>query len=177
MTFDEAGVAALHEKLNEALANEQPHIIVEICSDGGEVSCLFAMIDHLENAKRALKIVTYASGKAFSSGGILLSCGSPGLRFAGPNSMIMLHQLSAKTGGTAMGIAADSKEYARQMKQLSRILGKNTGQGSKYFEDYFASSGDTDVYLTPRDAKKMGLIDRIGTPLHHVSFEVQHRLV
>lgn len=161
--FNEKTVTVLSNKLHAAIRNGQQVFPIEIDSVGGDAYALFAIVDLLETAKPLIKIATVCSGKAFSAGAFLLACGSKGLRFAGPNSSIMLHQVQGGVVGTIEDMKVDMKESRRVNRGVLKILGKATGKGSAFFEAKL--KGNCDLYLTPTEAKRFGMIDRIHAPM------------
>jgi ATP-dependent Clp endopeptidase proteolytic subunit ClpP len=162
-TFDEETVATVQDKINEAVLAGQSVLPVEIDSLGGECYSLFAILDMLDAVKRIMPVSTIAVGKAMSCGAVLLACGTPGLRYAAPNSTVMIHAVSASLRGTAENLKVDLRETERVNKRVASVLGERTGQGAKFFLDKFASS--TDWYIRPAHARKLGIVDRVEYPL------------
>lgn len=173
--FDEATVEQFRGAVNHAVAMEQPALIVDICSEGGSVYELLAMVDLVEAAKeRGIVVITYASGKAMSSGAVLLASGSPGFRFAGPNATIMVHEVSGGVDGSPDRATGGVREITRLNRRLLGMLGEYSGKGQRYFWGLVKSKDGPDVYCDARRAKRHGIIDRIGTPFHIITADVKH---
>lgn len=173
--FDEQTVENVRDAVNHAVALDQPALIVDICSEGGSVYELLAMIDLIEAAKtRGIIVVTYASGKAMSSGAVLLAAGTPGYRFAGPNSTIMVHEVSGGVDGSPDRATGGVREITRLNRRLLALLGEYSGKGPRYFMDLIKSKGGPDVYLDAKRARRHGIVDRIGTPFHVLTVDVNH---
>jgi len=109
-------------------------------------------------------VATIAVGKAMSCGALLLSCGSPGLKFATNESVIMIHDVSGGTFGKAEDIKTDAKEIERIQKWMYKTLDSNCGKKSGHFEKEIHERAHADWYLTPEDCLKHGLIDKIAMP-------------
>lgn len=176
--FDEETVESVRASVNYAVANTQPALIVDICSDGGSVYELLAMIDLVEAAKElGIVVVTYASGKAMSSGAVLLASGTPGYRYTGPNATIMVHEVSGGVDGSPDRATGGVREITRLNRRLLAMLGDYSGKGPRYFVELVKSKGGPDVYLDAKGARRHGIVDRIGTPFHLVTNDVQHTVI
>lgn len=153
--FDAPDAISFIDKIN-SLFEESPDkpIVINICSPGGTVYGLFAMLDAMDSIRgRASKdfyFVTYAVGAAMSSGCDLLAHGD--LRIAAPNATMMVHQTSE-----------GDPDADRQNWISFDIFRNNTGfEGST--EDilhYFVRA----KYFDPKEALDFGIIDDIGTPV------------
>lgn len=75
------------------LQNPDKEITIYINSQGGDTqSGLLTIYDTMQFIKSPVK--TICIGEAYSSAAVLLASGTKGLRFAAPNSKIMIHSLS-----------------------------------------------------------------------------------
>lgn len=173
--FDEQTVDNFRNAVNMAVAMEQPALVVDICSEGGSVYELLAMVDLMEAAKeRGIVVITYASGKAMSSGAVLLAAGTPGFRFAGPNATIMVHEVSGGVDGSPDRATGGVREINRLNRRLLGLLGEYSGKGQRYFVGLVKSKDGPDVYCDAKRAKRHGIIDRVGTPFHVITTDVKH---
>ena len=98
-------------------------------------------------------------GQAASMGAFLLAGGAKGMRYALPNSRITIHQPSAGTQGQITDMELHVKEGLRLKKNLNRILAENTGNSEKVV----AAACERDNFMSPEEAMKFGIIDRILT--------------
>ena len=160
--FDDASAKQFDEDLQKAKATGQPVIPVVIDSYGGSVYSLLSMVDSIHNI--GVPVATIAKGKAMSAGALLLSCGAEGMRYATPNSTILIHDVSSMVGGKAGDIAVEAAEVERLNKLLFTMLAKNAGKPDDYFTNLIFSKGRTDVYFTPEEALKHNLVNKIGDP-------------
>ena len=130
-------------------------IYLYINSPGGSVTDGMAIYDTINFMQ--CNVVTFAIGLVASMSIALLSAGTPGKRFALPNSRVMIHQPTGGATGQTSDISIAAKEILRWKKTLSEILAKNTG---KTFEEIEKDS-DRDFYMTAEDAKEYGIVDKV----------------
>jgi ATP-dependent Clp protease protease subunit len=130
-------------------------ITIYINSPGGEVYCLLGLYDVIQLfIKQGYIIKTINIGIAASAAAILLLAGSKGHRHCLPNSTVMLHQPSAGTFGTVTDMEIDLEESKRLKQTLNEIV-------KKHASEELLSLMERDVYLTPEEAIKYGIIDSI----------------
>ncbi|XP_060077737.1 ATP-dependent Clp protease proteolytic subunit-like [Ylistrum balloti] len=131
-------------------------IRVFINSPGGKVSAGLAIYDTMQYINNP--IATLCIGEACSMGSLLLTAGTTGMRYASPNSTIMVHQ-PLTTG--LQGYVTDLKIKAANMKKTKELIQelyvKHTGLTPLVIEKAL----DRDNYMTPLEAKEFGLIDEI----------------
>ncbi len=137
--------------------NPEKDISFYINSPGGVVTSGLAMYDTMQYIKP--KIATICIGQACSMGSMLLAAGEPGMRYALPNSRIMIHQPSGGAQGQATDIEIQAKEILKLRERLNDIYVKHTGQDLKTVE----AAMDRDNFMDPEDAKTFGLIDEVYT--------------
>lgn len=130
-------------------------IHIYINSPGGVVSAGLAIYDTMQYVRP--EISTICVGQAASMAALLLAGGSPGKRFALPNSRILIHQPLGGAQGQATDIDIQAKEILRLREELNQVLAKHTGQTvEKLYQDT-----DRDFFMTSKDAKEYGIIDKI----------------
>ena len=130
-------------------------IHVYINSPGGSVSDGMAIYDTLNFMQ--CDIVTYCIGMTASMSTVLLSAGTPGKRYALPNSRVMIHQPSGGAGGQTSDISIAAKEILRWRKTINDILSKHSGKEVEQIE----KDSDRDYYMTADEAKDYGLVDEV----------------
>ncbi|OCX43706.1 ATP-dependent Clp endopeptidase, proteolytic subunit ClpP [Campylobacter ornithocola] len=133
----------------------QKDIYLYINSPGGVVTSGFSIYDTMNYIKA--DVSTICIGQAASMGAFLLSCGTPGKRFALPNSRIMIHQPLGGARGQATDIEIQAKEILRLKVILNDILAKNTKQKLSKIE----KDTDRDFFMSATEAKEYGLIDKV----------------
>jgi ATP-dependent Clp protease protease subunit len=103
------------------------------------------------------QVSTLCCGQAASMGSLLLAAGAKDLRFALPNSRIMVHQPSGGFQGQATDIMLHAQEILNLKKRLNEIYVKHTGQPIKKIEDAL----ERDTFLTGDTAREFGIIDKV----------------
>ena len=102
----------------------------------------------------------YAGLGIFASmGAFLLAAGAKGKRYSLPNSRIMIHQPSGGSRGMASDIQIQAQEIQSLKGLLNGVLSERTG---RTIEEVTRDT-DRDNYMSPEEALKYGLIDKILT--------------
>jgi ATP-dependent Clp protease protease subunit len=130
-------------------------ISIYINSPGGSVTDGLAILDTMQFIRP--DVSTICLGQAMSMGAVLLAAGTPGKRFALPNSRIMIHQPSGGFQGTAADIEIHAREIMRMRKQLNDMLAGWSGQTV----ERIAEDSDRDFVQTAAEAVTYGLIDKV----------------
>lgn len=141
------------------LESEDPkkEIHMYINSPGGLVTAGMAIYDTMQYI--SAPVATLCMGQAASMGALLLCAGEPGMRYALPNSRIMIHQPSAGFRGQATDIDIHAKEVLRQKERLTEIMAKHTGRSMEEITD----RTERDHFLDALEAKDLGLVDKVLT--------------
>lgn len=136
--------------------NPEKAVNMYINSPGGSVYDGMAIYDVAKFIK--CPIATTCCGTAASMAAVLLASGDKGKRTSLPHSQIMLH---APSGGTGRVTAPDFKIAAKEMEKceemLYRVLAQETGKSYEYIKQIC----DRDYWLTPEEAQKEGVIDKV----------------
>ncbi len=130
-------------------------IKIYINSPGGQVTSGLAIFDVINNIKSP--VATICMGMAASMGAFLLCAGTNGQRYAMPNAEIMIHQPLGGCSGQATDMEIQTMHILEIRKKLYDIMSKSSN--TSYEE--MAKACERDNYLTPEQAKEMGLIDKI----------------
>ena len=163
-------IIILSEEINDAVASivvaqllylegqdPEKDISIYINSPGGSVTAGFAIYDTMNYIK--CDVSTICIGMAASMGAFLLSAGTPGKRYALPNSEIMIHQPLGGAKGQATDIAIQANQILKIKKKLNQILSENTGQPI----DVIESDTERDNYMSAEEAERYGIIDKVIT--------------
>ena len=161
----------LHEEIDSEVAsrviasmlyldkqNKNKEISVYINSPGGETEAALAIYDMFQFVSSPIK--TICVGRACSAAADLLAAGSPGKRFASPNSEIMIHSVQAELSGSNKEIQDEAEMLKKFHKRSIQILSSHTGQT---FERV-AKDCEQDKYMTADEALEYGIIDKILAP-------------
>jgi ATP-dependent Clp protease protease subunit len=135
--------------------NPDKEINMYINSPGGVVTAGLSMYDTMQYIKP--KVSTLCLGQACSAGSLLLMAGEKDMRFALPNSRIMIHQPSGGFRGQATDIEIHAKETLKLKSLLNNLYVKHTGQPLEVIE----KSMERDNFMGPTEAKAFGLIDKV----------------
>ena len=135
--------------------NPKKEIYLYINSPGGLVTAGLGIYDTMQYIKP--DVSTLCIGQAASMGSFLLAAGQKGKRFSLPNSRIMVHQPSAGFQGQATDIEIHANEVLALKKRLNEIYSKHTDQSV----DSIKKALERDNFMTPENAKKFGLIDKV----------------
>jgi ATP-dependent Clp protease protease subunit len=124
-------------------------------SPGGSSTALFAIYDSIQFLRS--KVATYCVGQAASAAAVILAAGTPGKRYALPNSRVLLHQPHGGVEGQSTDIAIHAQEIVRQRHRVEELLALHTGQPvEKVREDT-----DRDFILDAQAAKDYGIVDAV----------------
>ena len=135
--------------------NQDKDIKLYINSPGGVVSSGMAIYDTMQYVKPDVQ--TICVGQAASAAALLMTAGKKGKRFSLPNSRFMIHQIMGGAEGQATDVEIQTREMLRIKQQTNDILAKHTGQSLTKIE----KDTDRDFFMSPDEAKKYGLIDKI----------------
>ena len=145
--------------LHLAYVDPQADISLYINSPGGSVYDGMAIYDTMNFIKP--DVATYGIGLQASMGAFLLSSGAKGKRFCLSHAKVMIHQPSSGTHGKVTDMEIDMKETLEVKEMLAKIMAKNTGQKLAKVK----SDMERDYWMTPDEAVKYGLIDKVLTKL------------
>jgi ATP-dependent Clp protease protease subunit len=140
-----------------SLTNEP--IYMYINSPGGCLASGYAIIDQMLACK--CPIYTIIRGQAHSMGAVIAAFGEKGHRYATPNSSVMLHSLTIQNPPTSLEhhtemITYIRDDYKKKMTDMAKRLKLNTKQLIELMNET--------KWMSPQQAIKIGLIDKIWTP-------------
>ena len=135
--------------------NPEKEISLYINSPGGVVTDGLAIYDTMQFIQSPVSTLCF--GQAASMGSFLLAAGEKGMRYALPNSRIMVHQPSAGFKGQATDIEIHAKEVLSMKSNLNKLYSKHTGQAVDAVEEAL----ERDNFMSPDEALKFGIIDEI----------------
>jgi ATP-dependent Clp endopeptidase proteolytic subunit ClpP len=156
---------------NKAKHLGQSIIPISINSYGGAVDALMSMVDAIEHC--SLPVATIVSGKAMSCGAFLFSCGAKGHRYIGPNSRVMIHEVSSVHFGKNEDLKTSATETERLNIQAFKILDKNCNKPNGYFQELIHTKyKNSDWFLNPEECVKHNLASVIGIPTLKLSVKM-----
>ncbi|MEU8633363.1 ATP-dependent Clp protease proteolytic subunit [Amycolatopsis sp. NPDC048633] len=140
------------------LEHEDPDrdILIYINSPGGSFTSLMAIYDTMQFVRPDIQ--TYCLGQAASAAAVLLGAGTPGKRYALPNSRVLIHQPATEgTYGQVSDLEIQANEIQRVRRQMEVILAHHTGKDA----DQIRKDIERDKILTAEEAKSYGIIDEV----------------
>ena len=136
---------------------KKKELTLGICSPGGDLNACFALIDVMKGSK--IPIRTIGMGMIASCGLLMFISGEKGRRVLTPNTSILSHQYSWGSFGKEHELFAVVKEYDLTTERMVNHYKKCTGQSEKDIRKYLLPPQD--VWLSAKEAKKLGLCDSI----------------
>lgn len=133
----------------------EKEIYLYINSPGGSVTAGMAIYDTMNYITPP--IATVCMGRAASMGAFLLSAGQKGMRYALPNSQVMIHQPLGGFQGQATDIDIHAREILRMRETLNGLLAKHTGQPI----EKIAQDTERDNFMTAEMAQAYGMVDKV----------------
>lgn len=135
--------------------NPDKDIYMYINSPGGVITSGMAIYDTMQYIRP--RVATVCIGQACSMGSMLLTAGEHGMRYALPNSRILIHQPIGGYKGQATDIEIHTNEILRVRHNMNLLYVKHTGQPLKEIE----KKVDRDHFMSAFEAQNFGLIDTI----------------
>jgi ATP-dependent Clp protease, protease subunit len=155
------------------LAGDKPDqdIALYINSPGGLSYAGMAIYDVIQHV--SCDVSTICVGMGMSAAAMILCGGTPGKRYALPNSKIMIHQGTAGTQGAPRDMEIHLREVLATTRRMAEIISFHSGQPLDKVEQDI----DRDYFMTPEEAKSYGLIDDIIVPRSGLSAVCPEELV
>ncbi len=147
--------AVIAQLLFLQMEDAKKDISLYINSPGGSVTDGMAIYDTIRFLQ--CDVVTYCVGQAASMATLLLAAGTPGKRFALPNSRVMIHQPTGGATGQTADITIAAREILRWRKKMNEVLAEHTGKDVSVIE----RDSDRDYYMTAEEAVAYGIVDRV----------------
>ncbi len=129
-----------------------------INSPGGEIYAGLGIYDTMQMLK--CDISTVCMGLAASMGAVLLMAGTPGKRYALPNSRILIHQGSGGFSGNNPDVEVQAREAITLVTQCIAIMSHHTGQPF----DRVKRDTERDYFMGADEAQEYGIIDDVLRP-------------
>ncbi|TDV38719.1 ATP-dependent Clp protease proteolytic subunit [Actinophytocola oryzae] len=131
-------------------------IIMYINSPGGSFTSLMAIYDTMQFARPDVQ--TYCLGQAASAAAVLLAAGTPGKRFALPNSRILIHQ-PAMEG--VYGQVSDLEIQANEIQRVRRLMESTLARHTNRDAEQIRIDIERDKILTADEAQQYGIVDEV----------------
>jgi ATP-dependent Clp protease protease subunit len=146
----------LHE--NHVKKKKLKELLLMICSDGGNISEAFALIDVMKSSKIPIK--TVGLGSIASCGLLIFLAGARGRRILTPNTSILSHQFSWESEGKAHELFATVKEFELTQKRMVEHYRVSTGLDDDVIRKVLLPPQD--VYLSAEEALEYHICDHVA---------------
>ena len=143
---------------NHVSKKKRQELLLMICSEGGDLSAAFALIDVMRSSR--LPVKTVGLGQIGSAGLLIFLAGTPGRRVLTPNTSILSHQFSWGSEGKSHELFATMKEFELTQKRMVQHYKECTGLGEE--EIRTALLPPHDVWLTAEEALALNVCDVIS---------------
>ena len=146
------------ENLNKDTGiTKHKELTLAICSRGGDLNSCFALVDVMKGSQ--IPIRTIGMGMIASCGLLMFISGEKGRRFLTPNTSILSHQYSWANNRKEQELFAEVKEYDLTTERMINHYKKCTGLTEQEIREHLLPPQD--VWLSAKEAKKLGLCDEI----------------
>ena len=142
--------------LGLASINNKPIQLV-ISTYGGSVDEMFSLYDVMKFLN--CPVHTIGLGKIMSAGVLLLSSGKKGCRLVGSNARLMAHPIAGAVFGKIFEMENEVAECRRMQNLMIDLLKKETKMTKADIDKIMNLNHD--FYLTPEQAVKFGIADKI----------------
>jgi ATP-dependent Clp protease protease subunit len=143
---------------NFVAKKRKKELLLMICSEGGDMSAAFALIDVMHSS--IIPIKTVGLGQIASAGLMIFLAGTKGRRVLTPNTSILSHQFSWGSEGKSHELFATVKEFELTQQRMVKHYQQCTGLGVE--EIRTALLPPHDVYLTADEALALNVCDAIS---------------
>lgn len=131
------------------------HLVVS--TYGGSIDEMFSLYDVIKFLP--CPVYTVGLGKVMSAGVLLLATGVKGKRLMGARARIMMHSVSGGIYGNVFEAENQTKEQRRLHDSMIAAIVKETKMSRVQVEKIMSTK--VDHYVTPEDAVKLGIVDKI----------------
>lgn len=146
----------LHE--NYIAVHKKKELLLMVCSEGGDLSACFALIDTMRASQIPIK--TVGLGLIASCGLLIFITGAKGRRVLTPNTSILSHQFYSATEGKSHELFATMREFELTNRRILEHYKLCTGLDEVTIVSQLLPAQD--VWLDHEAALKLNLCDEIN---------------
>ena len=143
---------------NFVIKRRRKELILSICSEGGDMSTAFALIDVMRSSAVAIK--TVGLGQIASAGLLIFLAGTPGRRTLTPNTSILSHQFSWGSDGKVHELFATMREFELTQTRMIQHYKDCTGLDDDVIRAKLLPPHD--VWLDANEALQLNICDSIS---------------
>lgn len=137
---------------------KKKELLLMICSEGGDLSTAFALIDVMYSS--SIPIKTVGLGQIASCGLLIFMAGAKGRRILTPNTSILSHQFSWSTEGKAHELFATMREFELTEQRMIEHYRRCTGQNDQVIKEWLLPPQDK--WLSADEALNLNICDLIS---------------
>jgi ATP-dependent Clp protease protease subunit len=143
---------------NFVARKRRKELLLMLCSEGGDMSAAFALIDVMRSSRVPVK--TVGLGQIASAGLMIFLAGAPGRRVLTPNTSILSHQFSWGSDGKAHELFSTIKEFELTQRRMVTLYQECTGLDQETIR--LKLLPPTDVWLDAQEAKDLHICDHVA---------------
>lgn len=132
-------------------------LILSVCSQGGDLSAAFALIDTMRSSLVPVK--TVGIGQIASSGLLIFLAGEPGRRILTSNTSILSHQFAWHNSGKGHELFSTVREYELTTQRMVDHYVNTTGLSVEVIREKLLPPSD--VWLSAEEALELNVCDAI----------------
>ena len=141
--------------LSDRLGSPKIPIHLHLHSPGGSIFSALSIVDTMRSLDT--DIHTYIDGSAASAATLIASSGTPGYRFSGANSFMLVHQPQIEWAGKLDEFMDEIQNQEALYEKIKDIYLKNCKIKSKKLDELLQH----ELWLSADKCKEIGLIDQI----------------
>ena len=143
---------------NHVKKRRMKELLLMVCSEGGNITSAFALIDVIRSSKIPIK--TVGLGEISSAGLLIFISGTTGRRILTPNTSILSHQFAWHSAGKAHELFATVKEFELTHQRMVNLYRSCTGLDDKQIAKVLLPPQD--VYLSAEEALQYNICDQVA---------------
>lgn len=143
---------------NYVVKNKKRELLLMICSEGGDLTSAFALIDTMNNS--TIPIKTVGLGQIASCGLLIFMSGAKGRRVITPNTSILSHQFSWYNEGKMHELFATVREYELTQTRMIEHYRRCTGLDDEKIREFLLPSQDR--WLSHDEALALNICDSVN---------------
>jgi ATP-dependent Clp protease protease subunit len=144
---------------NFVTKKKKKELLLMVCSEGGDTSAAFALIDVMRSSQIPIK--TVGLGMIASAGLLIFITGTPGRRILTPNTSILSHQFSWYNEGKAHELFATMKEFELTQARMLAHYQDCTGLSAEQVR--LSLLPPQDIWLSAQEALALNVCDVISS--------------
>jgi ATP-dependent Clp protease protease subunit len=155
---EENGAEIIHGlTILDKVGKEGEELTFTICTPGGDAYSMLAIYDLMCKLRQKMTIKTVGVGQIMSAGVLLLAAGTPGHRFIGKSSQVMMHTLKGTTHGHQFQLDAEMRQIRNMNDTYNNAITAETKMPLKKVRSIMSKKND--YFFTAEKAIELGIVD------------------